>query len=353
MENASHTNNAGGGCIPLPNRTYSSQTLKATSSIRMPKAPGKSRQTRTSDGIVVPTTGGNVLSASEMMRFLHDQIQRDPDRAVNSLFILLQEKGLVKVCRNTVNVKYKDFMQSLQDRKPPQFSDKQFFEDKLQAVKDWDKRGRNRIIPDEARIQEFMEQSEGLEQVELERNLRDLLNKAKGKQDKRREKGAKHCKKPTNKPVNAKTVYNYLKLAKRIPPREREVYSGPGRIIEASSMEFSGVGQFQRKQPRFHGRGRPRTLAKIVYADSDLAGKGLKAFRDTPKGTFVTEYSGEFIHEKHFEESFKNGTDTHMLTLGSQFLAIDGSVHGQFTEDWFCTHHKVCRHTSCHLIYTR
>ena len=185
----------------------------------MPKAPGTSRQTRNYDGIVVPTTGGNVLSASEMMRFLHDQIQRDPDRAVNSLFILLQEKGLVKVCRNTVNVKYKDFMQSLQDRKPPQFSDKQFFEDKLQAVKDWDKRGRNRIIPDEARIQEFMEQSEGLEQVDVQRKLTDFLNKAKCKQDKHREKGAKHWKMPTNQRVHAKTVYNYWQVMKKIAKR--------------------------------------------------------------------------------------------------------------------------------------
>jgi hypothetical protein len=150
------------------------------------------------------------------------------------------------------------------------------------------------------------------------------------------------------------------KIVKKIPPREGDVCSGvlrrrhpTGRIIGASSMEISGVGQFERKQARFHGRGRACTLPKIVLGDTDLAGKGLKAFQNTPKGTFITECSGEFIHSTHFEERFQNGTDTHMLTLGSKFLAIDGSVHGQFTEDWFCNHHKVRRHTSCHLIYTR
>ena len=303
------------------------------------------------DGIVLPTataTGGKVLSASEMMKFLYDQRKREPKRSQHSLFLLLKLHGLVKVSRNTVNVKYNGFMDSLEEKMPRHIGVEQFFEEKLKAVKDWDKRGRNRIIEDDARIQEFMELNEGLEKVEIESKLTDLLNMAKGKQDKRREKGAKHWKMRTNKRVNAKTVYNYMKLAKKIPTREREVYSGSGRIIEASSMEISGVGQFQRKQPRFHGRGRPRNLAKIVLADSDLEGKGLKAYGNTPKGTFITEYSGEFIHEQHFESRFQNGTDTHMLTLGSKFLAIDGSVHGQFTEDWFCTHHKVCRHTFCH-----
>ena len=46
-----------------------------------------------------------------------------------------------------------------------------------------------------------------------------------------------------------------------------------------------------------------------------------------------------------FEDRFRDGTDVHMIPLGSQFLVVDGSIHGQFDEDWYCNHKKVCRHT--------
>ena len=35
------------------------------------------------------------------------------------------------------------------------------------------------------------------------------------------------------------------------------------------------------------------------------------------------------------------GKDTYILSLSSKFNSIDGSVHGQFTEDYYCRHHKM------------
>ena len=38
----------------------------------------------------------------------------------------------------------------------------------------------------------------------------------------------------------------------------------------------------------------------------------------------------------------EDGTDTHLLSITrSQILSIDGRVRGQFTEDWYFSHHKV------------
>jgi hypothetical protein len=34
-------------------------------------------------------------------------------------------------------------------------------------------------------------------------------------------------------------------------------------------------------------------------------------------------------------------TDSHMRTITASFLHLDGSLHGQFTEDWYCNHHKA------------
>ena len=35
------------------------------------------------------------------------------------------------------------------------------------------------------------------------------------------------------------------------------------------------------------------------------------------------------------------GKDTHLLSLSSKFNVVDGSVHGQFTEDYYYRHHKM------------
>ena len=35
------------------------------------------------------------------------------------------------------------------------------------------------------------------------------------------------------------------------------------------------------------------------------------------------------------------GKDTHLKSLSSKFNTVDGSVHGQFTEDYYCRHHKM------------
>ena len=37
----------------------------------------------------------------------------------------------------------------------------------------------------------------------------------------------------------------------------------------------------------------------------------------------------------------KTGKDTHLLSLSSKFNTVDGSVHGQFTEDYYYRHHKM------------
>ena len=86
-------------------------------------------------------------------------------------------------------------------------------------------------------------------------------------------------------------------------------------------------------------------MPTMVYGDSAVAGKGLKAYKKTSKGTIIVEYSGEFIHMDDFEDRFRDGTDIHMITLGSQFLGVDGCIHGHFDEYWYCNHKKVCRHT--------
>ncbi len=57
---------------------------------------------------------------------------------------------------------------------------------------------------------------------------------------------------------------------------------------------------------RYHGRGRGITFPAIMLSTSIWGGKGI--------------YS---------------------LTVTSQFNAVDGSVHGQFTEDYYCRHHKM------------
>ena len=45
----------------------------------------------------------------------------------------------------------------------------------------------------------------------------------------------------------------------------------------------------------------------------------------------------------------QEGQDTHLLSLSSKFNVIDGSVHGQFTEDYYYRHHKIGVYTIHHL----
>ena len=62
---------------------------------------------------------------------------------------------------------------------------------------------------------------------------------------------------------------------------------------------------------------------------------------DIPAFTFFTEYAGEIVDDTDGKAMLQAGTDTHLLSLTSQFNAVDGSVHGQFTEDYYCRHHKM------------
>ena len=57
--------------------------------------------------------------------------------------------------------------------------------------------------------------------------------------------------------------------------------------------------------------------------------------------TFFTEYAGEIVDDTDGKAMMQGGTDTYLLSLTSQFNVVDGSVHGQFTEDYYCRHHKM------------
>ena len=38
----------------------------------------------------------------------------------------------------------------------------------------------------------------------------------------------------------------------------------------------------------------------------------------------------------------EEGTDSHLLNIARvQFMSIDGRLRGQFTLDWYCSHHKA------------
>ena len=92
---------------------------------------------------------------------------------------------------------------------------------------------------------------------------------------------------------------------------------------------------------RYHGRGRGITFPPIMLSTSIWGGKGIYALTDIPVFTFFTEYAGEIVDDTDGKAMLQAGTDTHLLSLTSQFNAVDGSVHGQFTEDYYCRHHKM------------
>ena len=191
----------------------------------MPKHPRtsgpkcKKARARKHDNIVLPTTtGGEVLSPSELIRFLYKQKHQNPKISLNSLFLRLKSQVLVQVVRHTLTARYNAFMDSLKEKMPNDIFDELVFEQELKAVKDWDKKGRDRIIVDDAHIQRFVKQNDGLQKVEFQRKLTDLLNNTKAKEDKKRlENGSKKNCMLVPKSVHVKTVYNYLRLAKQLP----------------------------------------------------------------------------------------------------------------------------------------
>jgi len=57
-------------------------------------------------------------------------------------------------------------------------------------------------------------------------------------------------------------------------------------------------------------------------------------------GTWLTEYSGEYLSHDDAKVRMAAGTDTHMRTVVINFIVIDGSFHGQFDMKWYCDGHK-------------
>ena len=83
-------------------------------------------------------------------------------------------------------------------------------------------------------------------------------------------------------------------------------------------------------------------LPRLILDSSKLHGLGLFADHDLAEGCFVTEYAGEFITSKDALHMIEEGTDSHLLIIArAQFMSIDGRLRGQFTLDWYCSHHKV------------
>ena len=70
-------------------------------------------------------------------------------------------------------------------------------------------------------------------------------------------------------------------------------------------------------------------------------GKGIFALTDIPAFTFISEYAGEIVDDTDGKAMLQAGKDTHLLSLSSKFNSVDGSVHGQFTEDYYYRHHKM------------
>ena len=107
-------------------------------------------------------------------------------------------------------------------------------------------------------------------------------------------------------------------------------------------MEISGVWPNQRVRKRFHGKGITVVLPELILASSTIHGLGLFSAHDMAEGCYVTEYGGEYVTKTVALRMIEDGTDTHLLSIArAQFMSIDGRVRGQFTEDWYCSHHKV------------
>ena len=118
------------------------------------------------------------------------------------------------------------------------------------------------------------------------------------------------------------------------PPRNR-------RVITASDTEKSGWPN-DKVQPRWHRKGVSPLLPRLILDSSKLHGLGLFADHDLTEGCFVTEYAGEYITSKDDLRMIEEGTESHLLSIARvQFMSIDGRLRGQFTLDWYCSHHKT------------
>jgi hypothetical protein len=70
-------------------------------------------------------------------------------------------------------------------------------------------------------------------------------------------------------------------------------------------------------------------------------GKGVFSLTDIPALTFISEYAGDIVDDTGGKTMLQTGKDTHLLSLSSKFNVVDGSVHGQFTEDYYYRHHNL------------
>ena len=83
-------------------------------------------------------------------------------------------------------------------------------------------------------------------------------------------------------------------------------------------------------------------LPGLILDSSKLHGLGLFTDHDLTEGCFVTEYAGEYITSEDALHMIEEGTDSHLLIIArAQFMSIDGRLRGQFTLDWYCSHHEV------------
>ncbi len=82
-------------------------------------------------------------------------------------------------------------------------------------------------------------------------------------------------------------------------------------------------------------------MPAIMLSISIWGGKGIYTLTDIPAFTFISEYAGEIVDDTDGKAMLLAGKDTHLLTLSSKLNAVDGSVHGQFTKDYYCRHHKM------------
>ena len=70
------------------------------------------------------------------------------------------------------------------------------------------------------------------------------------------------------------------------------------------------------------------TLPSILVTRSVWGGKGLFARQYTPADTFITEYARELISHDDSTKMLLEGQDTRLLSIWTNFLVLDGSVHG-------------------------
>ena len=97
--------------------------------------------------------------------------------------------------------------------------------------------------------------------------------------------------------------------------------------IFSGSERLWGVCQNTTKVPR---EGYQRFLPELYVGPSKLHGFGLFCKNALFTGTWLTEYSGEYLSHDDAKVRMAAGTDTHIRTVITNFIVIDGSFHGQF-----------------------